>query len=95
MATYENGVQLVYGLSYNELLLRGLKSVPLAFIKGFFFGPFGVFYSSIALGVISVIAFLVVGSMVGIYIFLAWPFFSILSAFAARYHNKQLWELVQ
>ena len=42
MAAYENGVQLVYGLSYKELILRDLESVTMAFIRGFIFGPFGV-----------------------------------------------------
>lgn len=95
MAAYENGVQLVYGLSYKELILRDLESVTMAFIRGFIFGPFGVLRYSIPLGVISVIAFLVVGSMVGIYILFTWPFFSILAAFQAKNNNDKLWELVQ
>ena len=69
------------------------KSVALAVVLGFFFGPFGVLYASLLAGGLSILGVfllsIVTGGLGGLFV---WVFFSILGGVLVSNKNKKLRE---
>ena len=67
------------------------KSVGIAIILTFLFGPLGMFYSTITGAIVMMVISAVVGVLtVGFGLLLTWPVCIIWGAIAASSHNKKL-----
>ncbi|HXO17457.1 MAG TPA: hypothetical protein VN909_04750 [Candidatus Dormibacteraeota bacterium] len=67
------------------------KSVGLALVLTFFFGPLGLFYSSVLGGVIMLVASLIAaGTTMGVGILVTWPICMVWGAIAASNYNSSL-----
>lgn len=65
------------------------KSVALALVLTWFFGPFGMFYSTILGGVVMLIADVILGTLTfGLFLIIAWPVQMVWAAIAASNANK-------
>lgn len=65
------------------------KSVGVALLLTFFFGPFGMLYSTIAGGLIMLAANVVLGTLtLGLFLFISWPIQMVWAAVAASNSNK-------
>ncbi len=65
------------------------KSVGVALLLTFFFGPFGMLYSTIAGGLIMLAANVVLGTLtLGLFFFISWPIQMVWAAVAASNSNK-------
>ena len=72
------------------------KSVGIAIILTFLFGPLGMFYSTITGAIVMMVISAVVGVLtVGFGLLLTWPVCIIWGAIAASSHNKKLMAGVQ
>ena len=73
------------------LLLAPPKSVALAVVLTFFFGPLGLFYSSVVGGVVMLLVSLIAaGATFGIGLLFTWPACMIWGAIAAANYNSAL-----
>ena len=72
-----------------RVIVVGSKSVVLALVLTFFFGPFGMLYSTIAGGLIMlVLAGLVAFFTAGFGLFFVWPVQMLWAGIAASNYNK-------
>ena len=72
------------------VVLSPPKSVVTALVLTFFFGPLGMFYSTVLGAVVMIVAALVIGPLtLGIGLFLIWPLSMVWGAVAAANANKQ------
>ena len=72
-----------------SVIVINQKSIVLALILTFFFGPFGMLYSTIIGGIIMLILTGLVGFFTaGIGLFFMWPVQMLWAALAANNHNK-------
>ena len=69
------------------------KSMGVAFLLGFFFGPFGMFYTSATAGIVSVALWLVIGLPLAFFTvgvgLVVWFFFGFLGIALANGKNKK------
>jgi hypothetical protein len=73
------------------VLLVNKKSVFVALLLTFFFGPFGMFYSTVKGAVIMLIVTIVIGGLTaGLAGLVIWPVCMIWGALAADAHNKSI-----
>ncbi|MBA4148603.1 MAG: hypothetical protein H0X66_10860 [Verrucomicrobia bacterium] len=73
------------------IIVQSTKSVGVAILLSFFFGPLGMFYSTVSGAVVMIFANLVaVFLTLGIGLVLTWPIGMIWAARAASAHNKKL-----
>jgi hypothetical protein len=81
----------VINVSVNMPLVLPTKSVALALLLAFFFGPLGMLYSTVAGGIIMFfLSFFLAISTCGLSLFVTWPICVIWSAVAADSYNRQL-----
>ena len=66
------------------------KSLLKGIILSLFFGPFGLFYSSVVLGIVLVVATPIIGFLSGEVPIGLWPISIVVSIFAVRRHNSRL-----
>ena len=66
------------------------KSLLKGIILSLFFGPFGLFYSSVVLGIVLVVATPIIGFLSGEVPIGLWPISVVVSIFAVRRHNSRL-----
>ena len=75
----------------NVVVTRSPKSVGIAIALSLFFGPFGMFYSTIIGGIVMLIVKIIVAIVTfGFGLLLTWPIGVIWAAIAASTHNKKL-----
>jgi hypothetical protein len=73
------------------VITKSEKSVGIALLLTFLFGPFGMLYSTVAGGLIMiVVSFIVAFFTFGLGLFLLWPIYLIWAAIAASSHNSRL-----
>lgn len=73
------------------IIIESRKSIGVAFLLTFFFGPFGMLYSTVVGGIIMLIASVVVGLVTfGFGVFITWPICIIWGMIAADNHNKRI-----
>jgi hypothetical protein len=78
------------------VIVQSPKSVGVAIILTFFFGPLGMFYATVKGAIIMMVVSLVVGIFtLGFGLLLTWPACIIWGAMAASAHNKKLLAGVQ
>ncbi|ULH15014.1 hypothetical protein MF271_13750 [Deinococcus sp. KNUC1210] len=76
-------------MSEPRIVVVGNKSVILALILTFFFGPLGMLYSTILGGIIMLVVVLVIGiPTAGIGLFFLWPIQMIWAGVAASNYNR-------
>lgn len=74
-----------------KVVVASTKSVGVALLLSFFFGPLGMVYSTIVGGLIMFILCLIVAAVtLGFGLFLMWPICMIWAAVAAAGYNKRL-----
>jgi hypothetical protein len=74
-----------------HVIVTSPKSIGLALVLTFFFGPLGMLYSTTTGGIVMFIVTIVVGIFtVGIGLFVTWPICMIWAAVAASNSNKKL-----
>ena len=72
------------------ILVKTNKSVGVALVLTFLFGPLGMLYSTISGGIIMLIISVIVGAVtLGFGLLLTWPVCMIWSAIAANSHNRK------
>ncbi|OHA83273.1 MAG: hypothetical protein A2937_03935 [Candidatus Yonathbacteria bacterium RIFCSPLOWO2_01_FULL_47_33b] len=80
----ENNVQKVVVVD------GGSKSVGVAFLLAFIFGPLGMMYSTVSGGIIMLVVSLFVGLFtLGFGLFVTWPICVVWACIAASSHNKK------
>lgn len=73
------------------IIVKSNKSVGVALILTFLFGPLGMLYSTISGGIIMLVISIIVGVVtLGFGLLLTWPVCMIWAAVAANNHNQKL-----
>lgn len=78
------------------VMVGGTKSVGVALLLSFFFGPLGLFYATVTGGVVMlIVSFVVALFTFGLGLFITWPICVVWSAIAASNHNTALMQSQQ
>ncbi|GEM_PF-5993719 len=78
-------------VSHNTIVIGSQKSVFVAFLLAFLFGPLGMFYSSVAGGLIMLIVSGIIALLTaGLGLLLTWPLCIVWAMIAASGHNRRL-----
>lgn len=73
------------------IVVRETRSVGLAILLTFFFGPLGMLYSTISGALVMIVASVVLAFFtLGFSLFLTWPICMIWGAMAASSHNQRM-----
>ncbi len=73
------------------VVVKPVKSMGISILLSLLFGPIGLFYSSIAGGVIMSLLSLIIGVLtMGIGAFVLWPVCAVWGAVSVRHYNRAL-----
>ena len=87
----KRSIILIIALIFKRMIIQTPKSMGIAILLTFFFGPLGLLYATITGGVIMIILGIIVGIVtLGLGEVIIWPISIIWSAVAVKKYNENL-----